>query len=575
MNPANLLFPKTASAQCAARSRTRGPSALAASAPGLTSLGLLAACALLAACSGSADAPVAPKPTAAAQSANVPSAPGSADAHGTSAIAWHYSTDALSVGNAFTQAHSENKPLFLYWGATWCPPCNQVKATIFSRPDFIAQARSFVPVYLDGDTPSAQQHGKRFRVSGYPTMILFRPDGTEITRLAGEVEPAQYMQLLAIGLDGGASAGSALKSALSGGALTARDWRLLAYYSWDTDEQALVPKNAAAATLRDLAARCPADYPESAARLQLKAIVAASAAGRDEQPGIERTQARKTLAALLAQPGIARAHADIFTEQADDLVQYVSPPKSAERAQLVRQFDQLLDSLAADKTLSNNDRVEAVLAKVELARLDNPNGALPATSVTQARAEANRAASETSGASERQSVISSAGYLLREAGLLDESDALYRAELARSPAPYYFMSGLASNARKRGDKAKAIGWAQQAYDAAKGPATRLQWGAGLVGYLVDFAAEDEARIDATASRLLAELGDRQDAYSGRNRNVLKRMSERLVTWNGQAKGRHDALLARLHAQLAPACAAVPEGDPDRAACSELFSAQRG
>ncbi len=570
MNTRNFLVPKISSAQHVARGRTRAVSARA-----VTLLGLLAAGALLAACSRTTDAPVAPKTQAPAQGAKAQSAPGSADTHGTSAIAWRYSTDALSVGNAFAQARGENKPLFLYWGAIWCPPCNQVKATIFSRPDFIAQTRSFVPVYLDGDTPGAQEHGKRFRVSGYPTMILFRPDGTEITRLAGEVEPAQYMQLLATGLDGGASAGNALKSALSGGTLAARDWRLLAYYSWDTDEQALVPKNAAAATLRDLAARCPADYAESAARLQLKAIVAASTAGRDEQPGIERGQARKTLAALLAQPGIGRAHADIFTEQADELIKYVSPPKSAERAQLVRQFDTLLDTLATDRTLSGNDRVDAVLAKVELARLDNPNGALAAALVTQARTEANRAASETFDASERQSVISSAGYLLREAGMLDESDALYRAELARSPAPYYFMSGLASNARKRGDKARAIGWAQQAYDTAKGPATRLQWGAGLVGYLVDFAAEDEARIDATASRLLAELGDRQDAYSGRNRNVLKRMSERLLSWNGQAKGRHDALLVRLHARLAPACAAVPESDPDRAACSGLFVAQRG
>ena len=57
-------------------------------------------------------------------------------------IDWH----AGDVDSAFALARKENRPLFLYWGAVWCPPCNQVKATIFSRRDFIARSRLFVPV---------------------------------------------------------------------------------------------------------------------------------------------------------------------------------------------------------------------------------------------------------------------------------------------------------------------------------------------------------------------------------------------------------------------------------------------
>ncbi|MCK7510191.1 MAG: thioredoxin domain-containing protein [Desulfobacterales bacterium] len=65
--------------------------------------------------------------------------------------------------------------MFLYWGAEWCPPCAQIKSTIFNKREFQERSRLFVPVYLDGDTPSAQKHGERFGVVGYPTMILFQP----------------------------------------------------------------------------------------------------------------------------------------------------------------------------------------------------------------------------------------------------------------------------------------------------------------------------------------------------------------------------------------------------------------
>jgi len=75
-----------------------------------------------------------------------------------------------SVEEAFAAAEREDKPLFLYWGAEWCPYCKQVKATIFTRRDVIRRTRQFVAVELDGDAPAAQQAGENFGVLGYPTM---------------------------------------------------------------------------------------------------------------------------------------------------------------------------------------------------------------------------------------------------------------------------------------------------------------------------------------------------------------------------------------------------------------------
>src|SRR5689334_4983761 len=48
------------------------------------------------------------------------------------------------VDAAFAAARASNKPVLLYWGAQWCPPCKQLKSAVFSRPDFIEKSKLFV-----------------------------------------------------------------------------------------------------------------------------------------------------------------------------------------------------------------------------------------------------------------------------------------------------------------------------------------------------------------------------------------------------------------------------------------------
>ena len=135
-----------------------------------------------------------------------------AAAHAGQGVAWQTG----DVDAVFAAAKATKMPVFLYWGAKWCPPCNQVKATIFNRQDFIERSRHFAPVYVDGDTASAQRLASRFKVSGYPTMILFTPDGKEITRLPGEVDADQYMRVLNMGMNGARPVRETLAAALSG-----------------------------------------------------------------------------------------------------------------------------------------------------------------------------------------------------------------------------------------------------------------------------------------------------------------------------------------------------------------------
>ena len=529
---------------------------------------LATALAALAACSKAPDPIATPRPKTESVAASDSAArPAAGDGlHQVGGIAWQKG----DVDAAFASAKAQNKPVFLYWGAVWCPPCNQVKATIFNRQDFIERSRFFVPVYIDGDSASAQKLGDRFKVSGYPTMILFKPDGSEITRLPGEVEVDQYMRVLAMGMNGARPVKETLAAALSAdgdrSALSADDWRMLAYYSWDTDENRLVEAKALAPTLQRLAAACPATEPDTAARLRLRALVAAATA-KDAKPREDKS-ATADLHRMLADSRLARENFDLLSYYADKVVAYVTTPRSAARSELAADWNAALERFVADPALSTADQLSAVSGRIGLAKLDAPKGALPDPLLQSVRDQVARADRETTDPYARQAVISAAADALSDADLMRASDALLEAELKRSHSPYYFMLDLAANAKKRGDKTAALDWEQKAYAAADGPATRLQWGVHYVRALIELAPQDEARIEQAAKSVIGELDPTPDTFYERNRRGLERMGEKLEAWN--ARHQHNAAVARIRAQMSVVCGKLPTADPARPICDGVM-----
>ena len=487
-------------------------------------------------------------------------------------VAWQPAAADADIDRAFALARAQNKPVLLYWGASWCPPCNQLKATLFNRQDFATLSKSFVAVHVDGDRPGAQKLGTRFKVSGYPTVVLFTPQGQEITRLPGEADALQVMAVLQSGLAGGRPVKAVLADVLAGKALPAGDWKMLAFYSWDTDEQQLVPKADVPATLVRLAVASPAADADTTTRLWLKALAAS-----DDGKGVKADDGlRLRVMKVLADPQQARLHMDVLTNGADDIVRTLEPDEGAGstpgRVPLLAAFDTALKRLEADTTLSRNDRMGALYARVLLARLGGPKDAvqvkLAEPLLKDVREHVARADREITDGYERQAVITYAGALLGRAGLWADSDALLKANLAKSHSPYYLMSQLGGNARRLGHKEEALRWYGLAFDKSEGPATRLEWGSRYLSALVDLAPQDAVRIEKTAAKLVAEAGRDRGAFEGRSVRSLQRVSTKLGSWN--ADGKRAATLLRLQAQLDAVCAKADAADGQRAACQALL-----
>ena len=487
-------------------------------------------------------------------------------------VAWVPAATDADIDRAFAQARVEKKPVLLYWGATWCPPCNQLKATLFNRQDFAAQARSFVAVHVDGDRPGAQKLGARFKVRGYPTVILMTAEGAEISRLPGDADAPQIMAVLQAGLSGGRALKAVLADARAGKALSPNEWRMLAFHGWEVDEDQLVPAKDRPALLADLARRSEAASGardgETSTRLWLKALAAS-----DDGKGLKPEAAQRDLVQrVLGDAALTRTHMDVLAHQAADIVRVLTAEESPERTALAARYEAALVRLQADATLSRADRLSALVARVRLGRLgqgkDVVQPKLPEALVREVRDTTARLDREITDGYERQALITTAGWLLGQAGLWADSDALLKANLSKSHSPYYLMSQLAGNARRLGRTEEALQWYQQAFDRSEGPATRLQWGAGYLSALVDLSPNDAQRIERTAAQLLSEAAKDKSAFHERSARSLQRVGSKLNEWNKD--GSKAAVLQRLKRQLDGVCAAVDAADGQRATCEAVL-----
>lgn len=468
-------------------------------------------------------------------------------------IAWREG----DVQDAFAEASESGKPILLYWGAAWCPPCNRLKATLFKDPDFIARTRQFVAVHLDGDSEGAQAWGERFGVKGYPTIIVLRPDRSEITRLAGDSDTARLADVLRVAATRTTTSAQLLERALHNpGQLSADDWTLLGEYGWSVDANRLVKADDTASVLTQLSKAAP--QPRLQRRFALLVLATQHRAPGAAVDTATRASQRALLQSVLADPAEVRTNRGVLSYDGARLVQ-AAATDARERDTLSQALSQALDKVYADTSLPISDRLATVYAQIQLAQLGQGGTGTPSKQAVpvpvavrekvQQRVRWADQAAKTD--YERQSTLSTAAYLLSEAGDRAGAEQLLLAELKRSKTPYYYMPELADLAEARGDDQGAVNWLKQAYESAEGPATRVQWGVLYVDGLIRLKPDDTAAIESAAGQVIGELASQPGGYHQRTRQRFDTLGKSLQTWS-QAHG-GSAVLERLRRKMHTSC----------------------
>jgi len=518
-------------------------------------LGGLVAVLALPACKQEAPPPPVTQPQTATSIAAAPAASSSASAHADTHLAAPWFNGSIDA--AFAKAKEEGTLVFLYWGAIWCPPCNELKAQVFNKPNFPDLVRGFIPVYLDGDTPDAQRLGETFAISGYPTIVILNSEKEELLRLGGSLDVTEIEHALAAVRAKGQTFRTALEH-VDAKKPTDADCNLLAHAAWELLPEDTWPPTKIMASVRAAVDACPEKLQRERSLLASTLVGMASVGRKDPEAAkiVEEIKGKVPgyLEIMFANADTAWASRAFINNRASDVAEWLEEKKPTplttpwkskwlEAAKWVRER----------KDASVDTRLSSYVPMLEFEQHINGEKPISEATKTTIVEAVEKTDAEAKSPYDRHAVISGAAYLLRLVGQADKAKAMLLKEAEHTDTPYYYYSSLSAQEKALGHPEEARKWSRKARESAGGRATRLQWITQDVQMNAKPNGPEERKyLLGLADEFYSLALTLDDGFLGRNRGRAKTVRKALDGLSGEDV---KELLARYRAaceKLAPA-----------------------
>ena len=108
-------------------------------------------------------------------------------------ITWETYTDM-----DFLEAKENGEPVLLDFSADWCIPCIELDRNTWTSGEVIKATKDIRRMKVDltlFDSPESEALRKKFNISGVPTIVIIKPDGTEAieARTVGFIAPQEFL----------------------------------------------------------------------------------------------------------------------------------------------------------------------------------------------------------------------------------------------------------------------------------------------------------------------------------------------------------------------------------------------